>query len=154
MSRIEVHQDLNAINALLIRDCFALDQCDFETLAREVFAPEATFEGGGVRWQGAHPIAEGVGQVFSDFEGTAHFLSNAHIEIRGDHAHSFAYVTAWHWMRSKGEAPPGRPADWVLVAAYRDSHLRTEEGWRIERRVIENVGPSNIGFGEMPRLKL
>jgi ketosteroid isomerase-like protein len=147
-------QDREEISALLIDYCFALDRREFSRLASDVFSDNASFGGGGTNWNGARQIAKRIEGTFADFDGTAHMLNNVHIELDGDRASSVAYITAWHWLK---QTPPGRPgsaADWVMVAAYRDQHIRTQRGWRIVRRRFENIAPSNVGIGEMPKLRL
>ena len=147
-------EDRQTLNDLLIDYCVALDRREFSRLVSDVFAPDATFAGNGAKWIGAPQIAERIEGTFAAFEGTAHMLSNVRIDVEGDRASSLAYITAWHWLKRTPPGPAGRAADWALVAAYRDVHVRTEAGWRISRREFENVAPSTSGIGEMPKLEL
>ena len=150
----DAFSEREAIRGVLVAYCHRLDTRRFASLEKGVFAPDAVFANERGGWSGAAEIARRIERAMQPFEGTAHLLSNEVIEVRGDEADSFAYLTAWHWLRETASAGPGRPADWVMVGAYRDRWVRLDAGWRIRHRDVELVGPGLSGLGRQPRLDL
>lgn len=146
--------DKDAIAAILVRYCHLLDTCGFARLADEVFGEDAVFahERGG--WRGSREIAARIEVAMRPFEGTAHVLGNLAIEVDGDAAASSASITAWHWLHETAQRGASRPADWVMVGAYRDRLVREARGWRIRERRFERIGPGLVALGRQPRLEL
>ncbi len=67
---------------------------------------------------------------------TRHLCTNLDIEVLdAGQARGFCYLLLYAGDASLPETPAGRPADSIQrVGEYRDTFVRTEEGWRISRR--------------------
>ncbi len=67
---------------------------------------------------------------------TRHLCTNIEVDvIDAEHARGFCYLLLYAGDASQPESPAGRPADDVQrVGEYRDTFVRTQEGWRISRR--------------------
>jgi 3-phenylpropionate/cinnamic acid dioxygenase small subunit len=73
---------------------------------------------------------------------TTHLISPPVLELRGDEASADSRLIAVHgWERLAG----GRGA-WFVFGVYRDTLVRTPEGWRIRRREFRGLGDQ----GELP----
>ena len=132
--------------------CRLLDERDLDELMRRVYLPDATDD----RKRGAplHGRAEIRGYFANAFEhvaATAHLLSNVDIEVAPDAqtAKSYSRVTAYHW-RFGGETV--RAADFVVLGSYDDELVRTEDGWRIKRRVVGALGQAGLSHGTLPQV--
>lgn len=146
--------DKDAIAAVLVRYCHLLDTRGFASLAGEVFSEDAVFANEGGGWRGGREIAARIEVAMRPFEGTAHVLGNVVIDVEGGAAASSASITAWHWLRETAQGGASRPADWVMVGAYRDRLVREARGWRICQRRIERIGPGLVAVGRQPELEL
>jgi hypothetical protein len=140
------------ITDLLYRYCFLLDT------GREAEIPEAIFTSDAVEnhgtgmavTRGTAALIDWFTAVCSEFDGTAHYLSNVVVEVTGDTATARSYVQGWHWLKSTGKAGPDRNADFVTIGMYLDELRSTEQGWRISARRRRNVGTSAVGLGATP----
>ncbi|MGH8150451.1 MAG: nuclear transport factor 2 family protein [Steroidobacteraceae bacterium] len=67
---------------------------------------------------------------------TRHFCTNIEIDVLdARHARGLCYLLLYAGDASLPESVAGRPADGVQrVGEYRDTFVRTEDGWRIGRR--------------------
>jgi hypothetical protein len=145
--------DKDAIGAVLVRYCHLLDTRGFASLAGEVFSADASFGDERGSWRGGREIAARIEAAMRPFEGTAHVLGNVVIDVEGDAASSSASITAWHWLHETAPQGAGRPADWVMVGAYRDRLVREARGWRICQRRFERIGPGLVAVGRPPKLE-
>jgi ketosteroid isomerase-like protein len=114
--------------------CTLVDRNDPANLVRKVFAPDAAFELGSARYVTGHEsLARMFAKTLAAFTATSHHLSNVRIAFDGDdHAHSGAYVYAWH-RTVAGE----RVEAW---GRYTDRLVLLAEGWRISNRHISMAG--------------
>jgi len=79
------------------------------------------------------------------FAYTTHLISPPVLELRGDEAGADSRLIAVHgWERLAG----GRGA-WLVFGVYRDTLVRTADGWCIARRNFRGQGES----GELPPRK-
>ena len=122
--------DRFAIIAVLDRYAECLDTRDWDRLA-EVFTGdvEMDFE----MWQ-ARGLDEVRGRIRSFLDGcgpTQHLLGNYRIELLegGNRARSACYCRAMHL--GKGEHEDKTFESWI---EYRDELVRTDQGWRSQRR--------------------
>lgn len=104
-------------------------------LLDSVFVQDAVIDyavAGGVRL----PLKEMVGwlrDALSIFRMTQHVISNPIIELNGDRAESTAYLTATH----EQVGMDGKRTVFVDHGIYKDSWVRTPDGWRIRARRLE-----------------
>jgi hypothetical protein len=124
------------ITRLLYLYARAIDTKELGLLER-VFTPDAYIEyntAGGMR--GSFPeIARWLGAVLPSFKATQHTISNPLIELDGDAARSTCYLQAAHVQVRRD----GSESYALQHATYTDRHVRTDAGWRIRRRVLDNV---------------
>ncbi len=67
---------------------------------------------------------------------TRHLCTNIEIDVLdSEHARGFCYLLLYAGDALQRESAAGRPADAIQrVGEYRDTLVRTNEGWRIARR--------------------
>jgi hypothetical protein len=149
---IQELMDKERILELLIHYCDCMDAPEIMRAARDVYAPDAVDDHGMGIWKGSEEICRNLMSLRDRFEGTAHVLTNIHIELDGDSARSRSYVTAWHWVKKTGQQEGGHPreADFCGVGVYKDELRRLSDGWRITRRIFRPMVPGTIGLGSLP----
>jgi 3-phenylpropionate/cinnamic acid dioxygenase small subunit len=124
------------IDDLLVRYTAAIDDKDWELLDT-VFTPDAQIDyvsSGGIA--GAYPeVREWLGKALSIFPVTIHAITNSRIELDGDTAKGRTLVS----NPMKMPKPDG--AFWIfhVYAYYHDELVRTDQGWRIAKRVEEQL---------------
>lgn len=135
------------IGQLLQRYAHALDDKDYALLDR-VFTPDAatSYDLGGVDGIGnrttyarMRPLIEGVCSVCAY---TSHLISPPLVELDGDTATAETRVIATHGYERK----TGAKGTWIVVGVYRDTLLRTPDGWRIRERRFRGLHT----VGELP----
>lgn len=99
---------------------------------------------------GPQGVSDFLVMMTSRYEGSMHALTNEMVTLDGDRAHSRTYLQAYHWLPVLDGGSGPRPADFVTTGVYIDDLERTDEGWRIARRLRRNVGPSPLGVGRLP----
>jgi hypothetical protein len=149
--------DKEEIRELLQHYCFLIDTKQPDRIPEEVY----TEDGVDVHAEDTDPPLAVSGwadmraffrRQLSQFDGTQHAISNHHIELDGDVAHSRVYVIAFHWMPQSEYSGAQRPADCVLSLAYDDDLRRTDRGWRIAHRRLHAFGPgSSLAVGWLPK---
>jgi SnoaL-like domain len=147
-------QDKEEIRELLQHYCFLLDTMQMDRIPPEVYTGDAE----DIHGYEEDYIANGHDELLAlfkrvpeNFAATAHLITNYHVEVRGDEAHSRVYVLAFHWMEHGESSGDGRPAESVLLCTYDDDLVRTEDGWRIRRRRLHAFGPgSSLAIGWLP----
>jgi ketosteroid isomerase-like protein len=142
--------DERAIRAVLHRYALACDTADTSMLVNDVFAEDAVIDHGRGPVEGSEAITAMFQANFDRFEGTAHFITNVDIDLAGDRAHTSLYIMAWHWLRTTSGQGRLRPADFVLMARYLEVLERRPAGWRIAKRVMQQLGPGSFALGELP----
>lgn len=131
-------RDEAEIRSVIQRYSEALDGRDFERLAgayTETATLENTFEsyipGGdaftGVLACGAKEIAQAVGNLMGPLDATQHFLGSILLDPTDDGVRTQTQVIAHH-HRGAGFYHTG--------GTYIDDFVRTENGWRTNRRVL------------------
>lgn len=119
--------DRRAIIDLTINYCWTIDTHDWETL-REIFLPNATALLGDER-DGIDSIIARISGALSPLDASQHIVANHQVKVHGDTATSRCYFQAQHVRRS---ADGG--ANYIVAGRYQDRLVRTDAGWRIERR--------------------
>ncbi|MCU1429983.1 MAG: hypothetical protein JWL83_3983 [Actinomycetia bacterium] len=130
MSEIE---DQFAIQALLVRYAWAIDEKDWDTLD-SVFLSDAYLDyssnPGGV--QGPYPeIRAWLEKSLAPFPVTQHLVTNIEARVDGDRATARTMV-----YNPMGAATREGPLHYFFLGGrYDDELVRTSEGWRIAKRV-------------------
>lgn len=131
------------IEQVLQRYAHALDAKDYALLDR-VFTPDAITDyalglqdiGNRTTYGVMRPLFEGVCNLCFF---TSHFISPPLVELEGDTATAGTRVIATHGFERK----TGETGTWVVIGFYRDTLVRTPDGWRIRERHF--VGQHEIG---------
>ncbi len=124
------------IGDLLVRYTRAIDTKDWKLLD-SVFLPDAHVDyrsSGGIA--GAYPeVRAWLEKALAAFPAMMHMIGNTTVELDGDAARTRTYVIN----------PMGFPKEdgglhvFTVAAHYVDELVRTTDGWRIARRVEEQV---------------
>jgi ketosteroid isomerase-like protein len=125
--------DRQAIIDLTIHYCWTLDSRDWQAL-REVFLPDATAMLGaslGNEREGIDAIIERISTALQHLDSSQHLISNHQVSLDGDTATCRCYLQAQH-VRKSAEAGP----NFIVAGRYQDQLVRTDQGWRISRRVL------------------
>jgi 3-phenylpropionate/cinnamic acid dioxygenase small subunit len=121
------------ITELLYRYATALDTRDWDLLG-QVFAPEAVYTiGVHGDFTGPRAIGEKIASLIGGYEATQHLITNPVIELDGDTARAHCYLHAQHYLpdqRTGGNT-------YEMGGTYHDDLVRTADGWRIARRVLD-----------------
>jgi hypothetical protein len=126
------------IQQLMVDYSTAIDQRRFDDLDK-VFTEDAYIDYtalGGI--EGHYPeVKKWLSEVLPGFPVYAHMLGNFSVQIDGDKASS--RVICFNPMVFPGA--DGKPGDQVMFCGlwYDDEFLRTEQGWRMTRRVETKV---------------
>ena len=124
--------DRTAVVDVCVQYATALDTRDWSLLAGcstpDVVADYAGF--GELR--GYRAIEQLCQQVLNPLAASQHLLGNHAVAVTGDEARSTCYFQAQH-------VRPGAPGgdNYVVAGTYRDHLVRTDDGWRIDRRALE-----------------
>ena len=124
------------ITQLLYRYAPAIDNRDFGSLA-SLFTSDATIHyavAGGTRLL-VPAAVEWLRQALQMFRVTQHALSNPQIELDGDTARALTYVIATHVQVGLD----GTEVYAVMHGAYSDRLVRTDAGWRISERRLDDI---------------
>jgi ketosteroid isomerase-like protein len=121
--------DERAINRLVLDYAEAVDRLD-EALLRRVFATDGVLEGPGWRFAGIDDICSILPIMKDSFVSSWHATHQQTIHLDGDRAAGETYCAGRHLQKG------GYAENQVLtmIIRYRDSFVRTEEGWRIASR--------------------
>ena len=82
---------------------------------------------------GPQAIGDKIASLIGGYESTQHMITNPVIEIDGDRARASCYLHGQHYMpdqRTGGNT-------YEMGGTYRDELVRTADGWRITRRVLD-----------------
>ena len=124
------------ITQILYRYAPAIDSRDFALLA-SLFTGDATIHydvTGGTRLHVTEAV-EWLRQALPMFRVTQHALSNPRIDLDGDTARAVTYVTATHVQVGLD----GTEVYIVMHGAYSDRLERTDAGWRISERRLDDI---------------
>ncbi len=130
MSPYDYLSDRQAIVDVLVDYCWALDSRQFEML-EQVFHPHATAFLGTER-PSRESIIEKISGSLAPLDATQHLISNHKVVITGDTAISRCYLQSQHVRHS---AQGG--TNYIIGGRYEDELVRTADGWRIMRRVLQ-----------------
>ena len=140
--RIRAIEDRLEIEDLLSTYARMVDFREWDRMDR-VFTKDATIDYTSTGGQAGpyRETLEWLDRALEPWPLNLHFISNVQIELDGDRAHSSCYFNA-PMGRVEGEA------QLVITNAglYHDDLVRTDAGWRIERRVCEQT----IMVGSLP----
>lgn len=133
MTQLTLWLDKLEIQEVLTRYAHALDTRDHQ-LFRDVFLDNADIDysaAGGVRG-GLQVWQDWIHPAMSKFDSWQHLLSNFIIDVDGDRA--TAVTRCYNPLQGRREDG----SHYVLHtgACYQDQLVRTENGWRIEKRVL------------------
>jgi hypothetical protein len=150
-SRLDALEDRRAIDDLYYNYLWLLDGRLWQRLADEVFAPDAELVlGGHDTLRGREAIAAVLARKMGVLQATAHYYTNLVAELAGGSATARGYIQSWHWAEDATPGEPVAPTDFIGIGAFVDE-LRKDDGrWWIIRRRRQNLGPSPVGFGELP----
>lgn len=121
--------DRAAIHDLLIRYARSVDEKDIAAV-QACFTPEASYKGS-LGEGPAAAVLSTLGERWSRYKQTIHFLASPLIEIDGARAESDSRALVYHRYESEGEE-----RDFVVSVRYIDE-LRRHDGdaWLIQQRV-------------------
>ncbi|HYC55057.1 MAG TPA: nuclear transport factor 2 family protein [Candidatus Binatia bacterium] len=123
------------IQDVLVRYCNAIDTGNY-ALLDEVFTAEGIGDytaAGGIRGTLAE-IKDWLEKALAPFPVRQHLVTNFTVEIDGDHASTHCYL-----FNPLGFPDAGSLAMLFCGGAYRDTLVRTPQGWRITERVISTA---------------
>lgn len=121
--------DRLAIIDLTIAYCWAIDGRQWHVLD-DVFTPDATAELG-VSAVGLDGIKARIAAALGPLDDSQHMVSNHQVDVEGDRATCRCYFQAQHVRRAAVGGP-----NYIIAGRYDDELVRTEAGWRIDRRVL------------------
>jgi hypothetical protein len=137
--------DRFAIIATLDAYSECLDTRDWDRLS-EVFTDDVDMDFGAWRQQGRAKVTKLIRSYLDGCGPSQHLLGNYRIELDGDRASSRCYCRVMH--QGKGEHAGKKYETWI---EYSDELIRTEAGWRSQKRVghaqMHEGDPSLLGPG-------
>jgi hypothetical protein len=123
--------DARAIENLMIEYFDGVDRLDTYAAAR-VFSDDAVGDFmTGKLYHGPEKIARALGRILLQYRHTSHHITNHRAHIDGDRAKALTYIYAFHRFPDE--------STWHLWARHEDELVRTEEGWRISKRVLRAI---------------
>lgn len=129
--------DRDAIVALTVRYCWALDERRFEQLDT-VFAEDASADyGGDAPMTGPEQIGGFFASVVAatNIERSQHLVANHDVEITGDDATCRCHFQSHYVTRTAA----GDENILDIGGSYFDTLRRTADGWRITDRVARRI---------------
>ncbi|MFJ8748769.1 nuclear transport factor 2 family protein [Streptomyces sp. NPDC102441] len=126
-----INDDKAAIIEALNMYAFALDARQWD-LFDLVFTNdvEAVFGPAGAAWIGLDEFKTSFAGFHNSLDSHVHTMMGQLVDVDGDTAHAFSYGT---WILVRESAEGG--ATWTGTGYYDDELVRTDNGWRIKRRV-------------------
>ena len=136
----------DACAALSIAYARHVDFAEYDECA-ELFADDGYLNAGGPL-EGREKIRKGMHRRSAKLR-SRHVLTNIHIDVLdADHARGISYLTLFRHIGE--ESLQSDPVEFDAPAAvghYADDFVRTEEGWKIARRVLELAFRNSSKFG-------
>lgn len=125
--------DRTDIIDLTIAYTWALDTKQVEQL-RDVFHPDATAMLRGRECRGVEEIIQRIGGSLTRFDLTQHLIGNHQVRIDGDTATCRCQLQSQHtrFGLAGGE-------NYTIAGMYLDELVRTEVGWRIIHRTMQQT---------------
>ena len=123
--------DKAAIIEVLNLYAFALDARQWDLFDR-VFAEdvEAIFGPAGAAWVGLDVFKRSFADFHATLDSHVHTMMGQLVHVDGDRANAFSYG---QWLLIRNSAEGG--STWTGTGYYDDEFVRTDQGWRIRRRV-------------------
>lgn len=114
---------------------FALDAHQWD-LFDLVFTEDVIAEFGpaGAGWTGLDNFKRSFAEFHSQLDNHQHTMMGQLVHVDGDKAYAFSYG---NWLLVRESAEDG--STWTGTGWYDDELVRTEHGWRIQRRVCRLV---------------
>jgi|GEM_PF-5992042 len=128
--------DKREIEELLHKLCYLIDTFQIGRIGPEIYTPEGSDDHGGGPVKGRDAIVAWYEDSTANIAAVTHNLSNVMVEVDGDAATARCNVVVWAWTLSGAPDNVTGNADYVLSLVYEDRLGRSEEGWRIEERVL------------------
>lgn len=101
-------------------------------LFASVFVEEGVLELSGRETVGRHRLAKIPGML-EQYAKTYHMVHNVIVDVNGDTATGEVYSASHHLRPIEKEMYSDR----VMYITYRDNYVRTDEGWRMARRLVD-----------------
>ena len=133
MSAIRRLADEIAVRDVVLGYARAVDAMDVEAVAR-CFTPDCAYEGALASGTITDALAT-LRSAFARYTRTMHFMGTQDARVDGDAAEVLTYCTAYH-VRTDGRHA-------TVGVRYRDTLVRTEDGWRITRRSVRTEWSRN-----------
>lgn len=123
--------DALALRDLADRYARSMDDRDAETLIK-LFVPDGvlTITAEGTREFPSPAGLEKIIEYMARYRETFYFVGNHICDVDGDHASGETYTVAYHY----DVEPDGSQIVVESPVRYLDRYIRTEDGWRFERR--------------------
>lgn len=103
-------------------------------LFKQVFTPDVDADfGSGVHWRDLETYMRDFAAFHDPFDATQHTMSNHQVTVNGDRANAMTYG---HWRLIR-DVPGGNM--WEGAGWYDDQLVRTDAGWRINKRVCRVI---------------
>lgn len=126
-------QDIHDVGQVIIKYATSVDKRDLDRYG-SCFTDDVEvsgFSSGTVT--GRDTWVTFVDKALEAYVGTHHQITNQEISVDGDSAHMRSYVQATHESASDPNCLV------ILWAVYDDELVRTSEGWKISRHVLDRL---------------
>jgi hypothetical protein len=125
-------EDVLAIREVIDRYGLGIDRRDWD-LVRSCFTADCTADFGRPgRWQEREALITWLDEIHRDVGPTMHRLTNHRVDVDGDAATATSYLDALLQVEHRGY-------DLLhVVATYADELVRTDEGWKIASRRVDD----------------
>lgn len=138
MPETTAYRDRADITEVLLRYATGIDRRDWDTF-RTVFTADCVLDYGEIgSFTGLDAVTDYMDEVHALAGHTMHRLSNIVIALDGDRATARTYVDGLILA-------PDNASGVSAVGIYDDELLRTDQGWRIARRVFTAVRITTVG---------
>ncbi len=130
-----IEHDKAAVIEILNLYGFALDSRQWDLFDR-IFTENVTADFGpaGARWSGLADFKRSFAEFHNTLDNFQHTMMGQLAHVEGDKAYAFAYGN-WLLVRETAKGGPS----WLGTGWYDDELVRTDRGWRIQRRVCRLV---------------
>jgi hypothetical protein len=123
--------DRDAIVELLAEAAWIFDHKQWDRIG-EVFTSDTE----AYEQQGIEALTANTIRYLGGCGPTQHLIGNHRVQVDGHTATVISYVRAFHLAAGVGRMDRARPDQfWDFLGEYRDTLVRTPDGWRISRRV-------------------
>jgi 3-phenylpropionate/cinnamic acid dioxygenase small subunit len=138
MTESTAYRDRADITEVLLRYATGIDRRDWATF-RTVFSEDCVLDYGQIgSFTGVDAVTEFMDQSHAMAGHTMHRLSNIVITVDGDDATARTYVDGLILA-------PDNASGVSAIGIYDDDLVRTDQGWRIARRVFTAVRIATVG---------